>query len=86
MSFLLIIMEEIKYVYHFRDFTEDNLDGFCIYTAEEVNNFIKKEPGVFFEQHGPASKMNDLAFAMYNAMRIDIIANYQMMYQSHHHT
>lgn len=80
-------MSGTHYVYHFRDLSDDcEITGFHIYTEEQVSNFTRLEPVVFFKKLGDASKMNDLAFAMYNSMRIDIIGNYEMMYQSHHHT
>ena len=80
-------MSETKYIYHFRDFSDEDLTtGFFIYTPKQVSEFIKKEPNVFFKQLGYDTLMNDLSFAMYNAMKIDIIGAYERMYQSHSRT
>jgi len=78
-------MSETKYIYYFRDFNE-NENGFFIYTPKQISEFIKKEPNVFFKQLGYDTLMNDLAYALYNAMKIDIIGDYERMYQSHSRT
>jgi len=85
--------DPIKYVFYWANPSNwFNTNGFCIYTYQQVEDFIKINKQVKFIEMGPETAMTDLSYRMYKIMESDIIldneyiGNNDVRYNSHHHT